>query len=379
MFCESCFLPTCRDCAFTDHRGHDMWPVAESAGKHREKLQKALMKTETQMADLEVTLHGVEEAGGVLRQRAKELRGEVETFIEGYVNALREHKAQLIRDIEEEVEQREQVLKLRGARIQQQLQDLHIAKDFTRDLVGQGPDFHLLNAQGLALSRMKELIQGTPREVELEDPSAIQFSPGEVAGLCQGYRMFGALQGKGVDPARCEAQGEGLRSVLIGQVKSFLLCCKDTCGVPVHLGGLQPSVTIMYKDSARSISPSIEENQDGTYLISYRAPVPGELSVSVYVRGRHIQGSPFKVKVTERSYRHSGIYHCCTFCSSGGQKDARCGCGGTMPGGYLGCGHGHMGHPGHFHWSCCGAAMEKSDCLGVCALAPRGLLRSVVL
>lgn len=29
---------------------------------------------------------------------------------------------------------------------------------------------------------------------------------------------------------------------------------------------------------------------------------------------------------------HSGIYHCCTFCSSGGKKDVICACGGRMPG-----------------------------------------------
>lgn len=29
---------------------------------------------------------------------------------------------------------------------------------------------------------------------------------------------------------------------------------------------------------------------------------------------------------------HSGIYHCCTFCSSGGKKEATCACSGTMPG-----------------------------------------------
>ena len=29
---------------------------------------------------------------------------------------------------------------------------------------------------------------------------------------------------------------------------------------------------------------------------------------------------------------HTGIYHCCTFCSSGGKREATCGCGGNMPG-----------------------------------------------
>lgn len=31
---------------------------------------------------------------------------------------------------------------------------------------------------------------------------------------------------------------------------------------------------------------------------------------------------------------HGGIYHCCTFCSSGGKKEVICGCRGTMPGKY---------------------------------------------
>ncbi|XP_017755436.1 PREDICTED: uncharacterized protein LOC108547426, partial [Eufriesea mexicana] len=60
---------------------------------------------------------------------------------------------------------------------------------------------------------------------------------------------------------------------------------------------------------------------------------------------------------------HTGIYHCCTFCSSGGKKEATCGCGGIIPGGYKGCGHGHIGHPGVHHWSCCGSILRYGRCL----------------
>lgn len=41
-------------------------------------------------------------------------------------------------------------------------------------------------------------------------------------------------------------------------------------------------------------------------------------------------------KDTRNTFRpHIGIYHCCTFCSSGGKKEATCGCGGIMPGIFL--------------------------------------------
>lgn len=44
------------------------------------------------------------------------------------------------------------------------------------------------------------------------------------------------------------------------------------------------------------------------------------------------QGSPFTLDVKRKLRLHSGMFHCCSFCSSGGAKEARCGCPGTMPG-----------------------------------------------
>jgi len=37
-------------------------------------------------------------------------------------------------------------------------------------------------------------------------------------------------------------------------------------------------------------------------------------------------------RLSASRFTHSGIYHCCTFCSSGGKKEIICGCKGTMPG-----------------------------------------------
>lgn len=49
-------------------------------------------------------------------------------------------------------------------------------------------------------------------------------------------------------------------------------------------------------------------------------------------------------------------------------------------GGYLGCGHGHKGHPGRPHWSCCGKFTEKSECTWTGGQStPRSLLRTVAL
>jgi tripartite motif-containing protein 45 len=114
--------------------------------------------------------------------------------------------------------------------------------------------------------------------------------------------------------------------------------------------------------------------------VSYTPKEPGVYTVWVCIKEQHLQGSPFNVTVRKKHRPHQGMFHCCTFCSSGGQKTAHCACGGTMPGGYLGCGHGHRGHPGCPHLSSCGKFDEKSECTYSSGpSAGRSLLKTVAL
>lgn len=379
LFCESCALPSCRDCALVKHLGHEIRPVLEVAGRHRAQLQGALIKSAPQLEALEAALHTIQEAEDDLKRSAELLRKEVEDFAEGYMRAVREHKVRLLQDIEEEARRKDQALSLQRARIHQQLTDLHTATTFTRGLLDHGPDLHLVRAKALVLGRLKELNQGNPSQTDQAEADRIVFNAGEKAGPCRGYQMYGMVQRAGVDPERCQVRGQGLQSTQQGKLSSFTLTCNTKVGDQLEHKGAPPRVIILQKDSGRSLQASIQDNQDGTYHISYTPTEPGDISISVYIRGRHIRGSPFIVAVKGTSLQHCGIYHCCTFCSSGGQKDARCGCGGKMPGGFQGCGHGHKGHPGQSHWSCCGSTSETSECTGVKDSAPRNLLRTVAL
>ncbi|XP_056410814.1 tripartite motif-containing protein 45 isoform X2 [Hyla sarda] len=379
LFCESCALPSCRDCALVKHLGHDIRPVMEVAGRHRAQLQGALLKSEPQLEALEAALYVVQEAGEDLKRSADLLRKEVEAFTEGYIHAVQEHRVRLLQDIEEEVRRKDQALSLQRARIHQQLTDLRTATTFTRGLLDHGPDLHLVQARALVIGRVKELNQRDHNQMEHAEADRIVFNAKEEAGLCQGYHMYGRVQSAAVDPERCQVRGPGLQSGQKGKLCSFTLTCNTKSGDQLDHNGASPRVIILHKESGRSLQASIQDNHDGTYNISYIPTETGQMSISVYIKGRHIRSSPFTVTVRGSSHQHRGIYHCCSFCSSGGQKDARCGCGGTMPGSFQGCGHGHKGHPGQSHWSCCGSTTETSECTGVKDSAPRNLLRTVAL
>ncbi|XP_050013484.1 E3 ubiquitin-protein ligase TRIM45 isoform X2 [Alexandromys fortis] len=330
LFCELCDQPVCRDCVVGEHREHPYDFTSNVIHKHGDSVRELLRGTQPHVEALEEALAQIESMNSGLQERVEAVAGDVRTFSEGYIKAIEEHRDRLLKQLDDIRVQKENSLQLQKAQLEQLLADMRT---------------------------------------------------GEKAGQCRGYEVYGAINTKEVDPAKCVLQGEDLHRAREKQTASFTLLCKDAMGESMGRGGDNVQVAVVPKDKKDSpVRTVVQDNKDGSYNVSFTPKEPGVYTVWVCIREQHVQGSPFTMTVRRKHRTHPGVFHCCTFCSSGGQKTARCACGGTMPGGYLGCGHGHKGHPGRPHWSCCGKFMEKSECTYTGGQsAPRSLLRTVAL
>ncbi|XP_015150651.3 tripartite motif-containing protein 45 isoform X1 [Gallus gallus] len=381
LFCEQCDQPVCQDCVAERHRQHPYDFTSNAVHRHGDSLRELLRSTQQRMSALEDVLGQTDGVGSAIRARAEAVATEICLFARGYVKAIEEHRDRLLKQLEDLKVQKENLLHLQKAQLQQLLLDMRTGVEFTERLLTSGSDLGILVTKGVVASRLAKLNSAAYSTHPSVDDS-IQFSPQERAGQCHGYEVFGAVICKAVDPAKCTLQGEGLRSARQNELTGFTLLCSDTTGERMGRGGEAVVVTITHKDKKDcAVKPTVCDNGDGTYHISYSPEEPGLYAVCVYVKGQHVQGSPFIVMVKSQFRKHQGMFHCCTFCSSGGQKAARCACGGTMPGGYQGCGHGHKGHPGCPHWSCCGQVKMSSECLSGLPSdrSQRSLLRTVEL
>ncbi|XP_037542665.1 tripartite motif-containing protein 45 [Nematolebias whitei] len=278
-------------------------------------------------------------------------------------------------------------LHLQEAQLQQALLDVRGGVEFAERLLSCGSDTEILNTKGVTLRRLTSLAESSykPHLAALapDDSSSICFLPIEPAGEIEGYPLVGVINSRTLDVSRCTTEGEDLRWGSAGQKGHFTLTCRDSAGEQMARGGEHVLVNIVHKDKKNcTVQTTVVDNTDGTYSVSYKPEEPGLYSVWICVKAQHIKGSPFNLDVKRRFRHHAGTFHCCSFCSSGGAKEACCGCPGTMPGGFKGCGHGHQGHPGKPHWSCCGSTVEKSECLPqsvLAAVSPRSHLRTVEL
>ncbi|MFT7818275.1 tripartite motif-containing protein 45-like [Arapaima gigas] len=368
LYCEPCDAVLCSDCAQTTHRGHLCCPTPDAAHPHAQHIRRLLEDLRPQLGGLEEALRLVENSQNALQERVEEVAAEVRAFAQNYTVAVEQHCSALLRHLDDVHLHRRNLLHLQGAQLRQALADMRGGVDFAERLLTAGSEVAVLSAKVVTVRRLEGLVSSgpgfDPLRVDAADSSSIRFLPQESAGQVGGFPLVGVIQAKMVDPSKCIVQGEGAQWGREGQQGQFTLLCRDTAGEPMGRGGAAVVVSIVHKDCRDcTVEATVVDNGDGSYTVSYTPTEPGVYSVWVCVRAQHVKGSPFVLVVHRKVQKHSGIFHCCSFCSSGGTKEARCACGGSMPGGYQGCGHGHPGHPGRPHWSCCGNKVEVSECV----------------
>nr|XP_033471823.1 tripartite motif-containing protein 45 [Epinephelus lanceolatus] len=388
LFCQPCDLPVCLECATLLHRDHRCRPTCDVINRHGDRIRELVaVHLRPRMERLRDSLQKVETSQETLQARVDATANEVRAFARAYARAVEAHCLSLLHGLEELRVQRRNQLHLQKAQLQQALLDVGGGVEFAERLLSCGSDAEILSAKGVTLRRLTSLVENSydphPATVAPDDGSGISFLPRDPAGEVDGYPVVGVINSKTVDLSKCTIEGEGLQKGKEGQQSHFTLVCRDSAGEQVTRGGEHVLVSIVHKEKKScTVETSVVDNSDGSYRVSYTPEEPGTYSVWVCVKAQHVKGSPFVLSVKRKFRRHSGTFHCCSFCSSGGAKEARCGCAGTMPGGFKGCGHGHKGHPGKPHWSCCGSTVEQSECLPqsvLAAVSPRGHLRTVEL
>uniref|UniRef100_A0A672SM82 RING-type E3 ubiquitin transferase n=1 Tax=Sinocyclocheilus grahami TaxID=75366 RepID=A0A672SM82_SINGR len=362
LFCEPCDLTVCLECAATFHRDHHCSSAHEVISHHGDRIRDLVVRSlRPRLGRMEESLRHVDTSQEALQARADTLADEIRAFARSYASAVEAHCSSLLRSLEDLRSQRRNQLHLQKAQLQQALSDVRGGVNFAERLLTCGSDTEILSAKGVTMRRLMNL---------------------ESAGEVQGFPVVGVIHAKTVDLSKCTIQGEGGERGREGQRGEFTLVCRDSSGEQMGRGGDPVLVSIVHKEKkACSVEAAVVDKGDGSYVVSYTPAEAGLYSVWVCVKAQHVQGSPFVLNVKRKFRCHLGIFHCCSFCSSGGVKEARCGCTGTMPGGFQGCGHGHKGHPGKPHWSCCGSVVEASECVlhNLGSVSPRGHLRTVEL
>lgn len=360
LFCKNCDSPLCKNCATQNHAHHTLLPLEEVSARHSQVLKQLLAQATPLTTSLAESVRNIEYVLSGIQERSEAVSEEIIAFVSSHMRALQEHKRSLLQRLDAAKKQKESTLKVQLTHLMGALAELRKSCEDASRLMEDGTPSLAFDSRTPLSLKLEELLNSKLDTAAKED-DYLQFHARVSAEERDGFSMFGVLDCRGPSAANTTAEGEGLHTAREGKTSQFKVIVHDRYKQRRNEGGDKLEASMTGTDG-EVVHLFVSDSEDGSYVVSYSPTSQGEHTLSVLIRGKHIRGSPFLVNVGRQTSRHNGMFHCCTFCSTQGKKHIRCGCGGTMPGGYSGCGHGHPGHPGRRHWSCCGNTVETSQC-----------------
>jgi len=115
------------------------------------------------------------------------------------------------------------------------------------------------------------------------------------------------------DPMHTVAYGPGLEGGFTSEPSIFTVECRNSKGEKLTRGGHPVDVDVS-DGSGSELNVRVNENNDGTYTVTYQPVEPGVHRVDVFLRHKvfpiyyeHIKASPFRVTVGAGTDGHSSI------------------------------------------------------------------------
>ena len=359
FYCENCQILICINCKQTTHSDHQSIGMKDMETQCFERLQNLLSKTQPLISTLKESVVTIEDLQENIHKKSVRVGSEICQVIDSHIAALHEHRSYLLGELERVTHHKIRESSIQLDNLTNALEDIHEICDLTSQILS--PDCNIPNPVSAKLSLARQLDEFISNRYDYkpQQDDYIHFVRNGSAGIKKGFEMCGILDTQMPSVTHSFINDETLEAKQ-RRVSMLKLILVDKHGSRKLNGGDNVDLRVQTNNGAL-VKTRIIDNEDGSYELLFTPDVSGEHRIYVLIAGKHIKESPFIVHVRARK-KHHGVFHCCTFCSTGGKMHVPCGCGAKIPGGYSGCGHGHEGHPGCYHWSCCGNIEENSDC-----------------
>uniref|UniRef100_A0A1S4H1W0 B box-type domain-containing protein n=1 Tax=Anopheles gambiae TaxID=7165 RepID=A0A1S4H1W0_ANOGA len=366
LFCTTCHQVICGECSTLLHRDHRCTTVSR-AGKVYGRFVRSAIEQTRPLEDYALQSVGrLNDLTVRINSRCEAVQQEVDAFVDEYVAALEEHRRTLSEQIGNIRQAKMEMIMAQKLDLERRSQNSRAAIEFAEELMTEGSEVENLLFVSILLKRFEQCLKST-RALDSTVTDTVQFLADEEAPNVRvqtGVPLFGIVTTQKADPQQSgiEHSAGELATLKAHKRVQLTLVVRDYEGRRLGHGGITVQTDLRFRDDDdHSVPMTIADNRDGSYGLTFVPSRPGVMHLMLFVDGKLLEECPVVLRI-HKLRPHYGVFHCCTFCSSSGSKGGTCACGSIMPGGYRGCGHGHEGHPGQRHWSCCGSLQEFSDC-----------------
>ncbi|XP_048806590.1 E3 ubiquitin-protein ligase TRIM71 [Lagopus muta] len=304
FYCDTCSVPICRECTMGRHVGHSFIYLQDALQDSRTLTIQLLADAQQGRQAIQLSIEQAQAVAEQVEMKAKVVQSEVKAVTTRHKKALEERECELLWKVEKIRQVKAKSLYLQVEKLRQNLNKLDNTISAVQQVLEEGRTIDILLARDRMLAQVQELknVRGL---LQTQEDDRIMFTPPDQA-LYMAIKSMGFVSSGAFAPLT-KATGEGLKRALQGKVASFTVIGYDHDGEPRLSGGDMISAVVMGPDG-NLFGADVSDQQNGTYLVSYRPQLEGEHLVSVMMCNQHIENSPFKVVVKSgRSYIGIGL------------------------------------------------------------------------
>jgi len=310
FFDDECGHVVCRDCVTLKHNGHKCLSLAEAASKYRQEMETLATKASTHAEEIKAAEAKVEGVSLDLKQAYEKQAALIQGTFKELHAALTAREQVLMNELDHLLKTKTFTLTEQRDRLRTFQACLESAVQRVKTAVQSPGNAELLVARSDVVSTLKAL-ESQPPVLEPQTMSILEFSVDH-------KKLLDVLNKAGVvaDLSACAdtttVEGSGFKLAPLGREASFTVTAHDAQGRLRGLGGDLFMVELKEAKSDKKVEVNLKDNGDGTYLANYTVPADanGDHSLSVFLRGVHIQGSPFVVRVVDVPVGGVYCYEC---------------------------------------------------------------------
>ncbi|KAL1782200.1 E3 ubiquitin-protein ligase TRIM71 [Sigmodon hispidus] len=304
LYCDTCSVPICRECTLGRHGGHSFAYLQDALQDSRALTIQLLADAQQGRQAIQLSIEQAQTVAEQVEIKAKVVQSEVKAVTARHKKALEERECELLWKVEKIRQVKAKSLYLQVEKLRQNLNKLDSTVSAVQQVLEEGRTLDILLARDRMLAQVQEL--KTIRSLlQPQEDDRVMFTPPDQA-LYLALKSFGFVSSGAFAPLT-KATGDGIKRALQGKVASFTVMGYDHDGEPRLSGGDLMSAVVLGPDG-NLFGAEVSDQQNGTYVVSYRPQLEGEHLVSVTLCNQHIENSPFKVVVKSgRSYVGIGL------------------------------------------------------------------------
>ena len=297
LYCETCEELICHDCTIRLHQGHQYDLISDTFEGHKADITASLEPVEKHMGiasdklkQLDARCTEIAEQGALVKAN---IHKEIRTFIE----MLKRREAELVGQVDQLVEPKLKNLAAQRDEIETIQARLGSCLSFVNESLRTGSQGEIVKMKKRVVKQIKEMTT---------EFNADALSPCEVANVGfvtapnfkEDCSRVSSVYLQVVASENCYATGKCLKMATMNEKATASVYALDHHGKPYVHNIDRMTCELTSETDAKKIEGSIKKIKDNQYEISYYSTSLGRHKLLLKIDGKHIQDSPFAVKIT---------------------------------------------------------------------------------